>query len=292
MINELRAIAIFVEVVRSGSFRAAAKQLDLSPSAVSYNIAQLEEHVGNALIYRSTRKLSLTREGEHLYEQASESLSNVASCLDKITGNSNVLQGRLKVSATTALLHSNLNRTIAQFCKDNENINFKIHYSDEHIDLVQDGIDVVLRAGVMPDSALKSKLVTHIHRKLVCSKNYFNARPRPKHPKDLDCWNWIRLSMMPNARTFRKSRQQFTTEGISSQLSVNSVDAMTQFCSLGMGLATPPGFLVEKQLKRGSLIEVLPDWSVDPIPVYAVWPGNNVKNKNAHRFIELVQQLV
>ncbi|MEE9319582.1 MAG: LysR family transcriptional regulator [Granulosicoccus sp.] len=291
MINELRAVAIFVEVVRAGSFRGAARQLGLSPSAVSYNVAQLEKHVGNSLIYRSTRKLSLTSKGEHLYEHAGELLSDISASLEDITGNGSALHGRLIVSATTALLHSTLNQKIAQFCKQSPNIDFEIHYSDERQDLIRDGIDLVLRAGDMPDSSLKSRLVSRIERKLVCSRSYYKSHKPPQKPEELDTWRWIRLTMMPGGRTLRKAGKSFTTTGVASQISVNSVDAMTQFCSQGMGLATPPTFLVEKLLKRGSIIEVLPEWQVDSISVYAVWPGNHVRNKNAQKFVELVTDM-
>lgn len=288
MIDELRAVAIFVEVARAGSFRGAAKLLKLSPSAVSYNVAQLEKRVGNALIYRSTRKLSLTKEGEHLYEHASELLSGVTTTLDQITGNSSALNGRLIVSATSALLHSDLNKKIALFCKENPNVDFELHYSDERQDLIRDGIDVVLRAGEMPDSSLKSKLVFHIERKLVCSKSFYKTQKPPRKPEELDSWRWIKLTMMPAGRTLRKAGKTFTTSGTSSQISVNNIDAMVEFCLQGMGLATPPAFLTEKLLKRGSLIEVLTSWKVDSIPIYAVWPGNSVRNKNVQKFVELV----
>ena len=150
---------------------------------------------------------------------------------------------------------------------------------------------MVLRAGDMPDSSLKSKLVCRIERKLVCSRSYYKSHKPPRKPEDLDNWRWIRLSMMPAGRTLKKSGKSFITVGESSQISVNNIDAMLQFCSEGMGLATPPAFLVDKLVKRGTLIEVLADWQVESIPVYAVWPGNSVRNRNAQKFIELVSDL-
>jgi len=144
----------------------------------------------------------------------------------------------------------------------------------------------------MPDSSLKSKLVTHIERRLVCSKKYYNAHKPPRNPEDLNSWQWIRLSMMSPGRVLRKSGKAFSTAESASQLSVNNIDAMLKFCTLGMGLSTPPAFLVEKLIKRGSLIEVLPDWRVESIPVFAVWPGNRVRNRNAQKFIDLMLDLV
>lgn len=291
MINELKAIAIFVEVVRAGSFRGGARQLGLSPSAVSYHVAQLEKRVGNALIYRSTRKLSLTQEGEQLFHDASELLSGIAGSLENIAGQGSELHGRLTISATTALLHSPLSEKIARFCKTHPRVGFEIRYTDERQDPVAGGIDLVLRAGDMPDSSLKSRLVFQIKRKLVCSRAYYKTHAVPKSPRDLNDWKWIKLTMMSSRRVFGKANRTMEAGADVSQVSVNSVDAMVELCTHDLGLATPPDYLVEKLLKKGSLVEVLPDWQVQPIPVHAVWPGNPVKSRNAHNFIKLISDM-
>ncbi len=108
---------------------------------------------------------------------------------------------------------------------------------------------------------------------------------------ELNKWAWIKLTIMPNERVLRKGRKMFKIQAPSGQLSVNSVDAMVQSCSQGMGLCTPPVFVIDKPLRRGSLVDVLPDWKVDPISVYAFWPKNTVKNKNAQRLIEKLKNV-
>ena len=289
MINDLKAIAIFVEVVRNGSFRRAAHQLNLSPSAVSYNVAQLEKRVGNALLYRSTRKLSLTTEGEHLYQRASTLLAGVRESLSDIAGTDSTIRGRLVISATSALIHSPADQTIARFCKSNPNVDIDIHYTDERQNLIEEGIDLVLRAGEMPDSSLKSRLIMYIERKLVCSKTYYLARSQPQCPSDLSDWQWVKLTMMPDKRTIRKAKSVVDLEVKFQQLSVNNVQAMVNLGILDMGLISPPSYMVKNLLEEGTMVEVLPEWVMDPIPVYAVWPGSTTRNRNVQALVEMIQ---
>ena len=116
MIDELRAMALFAETIKQGSFRGAAKVLNLSPSVVSYQISQLEQRLGSALIYRSTRKLSLTHEGEVLYTHALQMLDCAQQGLSKVAANAQELTGKLTITLLAALIRSPLNQQIARFC--------------------------------------------------------------------------------------------------------------------------------------------------------------------------------
>ena len=101
MIDDLRAMAIFVEAIKQGSFRSAAKELSLSPSAISYNISELEKRLGTALIYRTTRKLSLTAQGKHLYKYANEMIIAAEQGINEISPSSGELRGNLTLSITS-----------------------------------------------------------------------------------------------------------------------------------------------------------------------------------------------
>lgn len=288
MIDDLRAIAIFAEVIRQGSFRAAAKKLGLSASTVSYNISKLEQRVGTSLLYRSTRKLALTFEGECLYRNANDMLTSAAQGLKEITAEGGELRGTLNISATSALIRSRLNNQIAAFHMQNPGIELNISYSDIQHDIIGDGIDIAFRAGEMEDSSLKTKRVGQIERKLVCSKEYFESRKNPTHPSDLEAWDWVRLEMMPNRRTLHHIDKASVSVSIIGKVCVNSVEAMSQLCIQGLGICTPPEYLVEKELSEGDLVEVLPEWTVAPIPISAVWPGNSVINSNTRRLVEFI----
>ena len=285
MIDDLRAIAIFAEMARQGSFRGAAKVLGLSPSVVSYHVSQLEKHVGTALVYRSTRKLSLTHEGEILYQHARDMLASASEGLSKISTENNEPGGKLTITLPSALTRAPINREIAEFCKLHRGIELHILYTDVRQDLIANGIDIAIRVGDMMDSSLKSKRIGQVERKLVCSPDYWTQQVEPNHPQDLASWHWIKLAMLPSSRSLINADKQSEQITFNSQVTVDNVEAMAQFCILGLGLATPPDFLVEEPLASGTLVEVLQEWRVEPIPLYAVWHANASGNSNIRRLL-------
>ena len=288
MIDDLRAIAIFAEMARQGSFRGAAKVLGLSPSVVSYHVSQLEDHVGTALVYRSTRKLSLTHEGEILYRHARDMLTSAREGLNKVSTDNNEPSGKLTVTLPSALTRAPVNYEIAEFCKLHRGIDVHILYTDVLQDLIANGIDIALRVGDMKDSSLKSKRIGQVERKLVCSPDYWAQQAEPNHPQDLASWHWIKLAMLPSSRSLIHLDKQSEQITFDSHLTVDNVEAMTQFCILGLGLATPPDFLVDEPLTSGTLVEVLQEWQVAPIPLYAVWHANASDNSNIRRLLNFL----
>lgn len=288
MINDLRSVAIFAEVAKLGSFRSAASSLGLSPPAVSYHVSQLEARLGTALIYRSTRKLSLTHEGETLFRHAQDMLESAQQGLTVATSKSSEPMGKLVITISTAMTRAPLTRQLAEFASRFKGIKLQIIYSDTRQDLVENGIDLAIRAGDMDDSNLKSRKLGSIRRKLVCTPDYLASRENPKDPRELKTWEWIKLSMLPDERILRKQKKVRRLQ-MFNHVTVDNVEAMTQFCLNGAGLATPPDYLVQQALELGELIEVLPDWKVDPIPVYAVWHGNVTPDSNIRRLLDFIK---
>lgn len=286
MIDDLRAIAIFAESVRQGSFRGAAKKLELSPSVISYHVSELEKRVGTALIYRSTRKLSLTHEGQRLYGHALNMLTSAEQGLSEVFSSGEDLRGKLTIAATSALMRSPLNNQIAAFHKLHPKLELNISYSDIKQDLIAGGIDLAVRAGQMEDSSLKTRRIGQIRRRLVCAPSYLKERTPPVRPKDLEGWNWIRLEMMPGFRTLQKPGRPVVKLRQSGSICVDSAEAMTQLCLQGLGLATPPDYLVEREIAAGTLAVILPDWSVEPMPLHAVWPDNVAANNNTKALVD------
>jgi DNA-binding transcriptional LysR family regulator len=290
MIDELRSMAIFAETIKQGSFRAAAKKLKLSPSVVSYQVTQLEKHLGTALIYRSTRSLSLTNEGKILYQYALSMVESAHQGLNLTTSKQQVLTGALTVTLPSALIRSEISKNIAKFAKRHTLLNLNLIYTDERQNLIEHGIDIAFRAGEMEDSNLIAKRVGEINRKLVCSYEYAQMIETPVTPDDLEKYNWIKLEMLPNRRTLVGANGETVDINFKSNISVNSVEAMTELCINGLGIATPPDFLATRALKNNSLVELLSNWKVEPIPLYAVWPSNVFQSSNAKRLLNFINQ--
>ncbi|MCG9554509.1 LysR family transcriptional regulator [Vibrio sp. Isolate31] len=153
MLNQLRQIVIFAKTVEHGSFRKAAKALHLSPSVVSHHIAKLEEQLGVALLYRSTRKISLTSDGETLLVSAHAMIEAAEDFLNVATKQSAQLMGELSVALPAVLQRTDFVNHIGAFAQLHPNVNIRLDFSDLQRDLVKDGIDVAIRMGSLEDAA-------------------------------------------------------------------------------------------------------------------------------------------
>lgn len=273
MIDELKAMAIFAEVVKKGSFKEAANALSLSPSVVSYHIAKLEEKLGAALIYRSTRKLSLSFDGEKFYTHVLKMLEAANQGIELLSHNQKEPRGKIKMSMPTALSHSYLNQRLASFCQSYPNVTLNIEFSDSRINIIDDSVDLTIRAGNLEDSNFICKRVGTLKRVLVCSPSFYLQHSPPSSLDDITHWMWIKLSQLSNERTFEYSGKRQTIS-LKNQLEVNSVEAIHQFCLSGVGLAILTDSLAADGVAAGNLQYVLPHWKVQPLPLYAIWPQN------------------
>lgn len=289
MIDKLRALAIFARVVEAGSFCTAANMLKLSPSVVSHHIAQLEEQLGVALLYRSTRRLSLTHEGEKLFMNAEAMLQAAEKGLNSITYHATEPIGKLNLTLPAMLTKSPLVDDIAAFAKEFPKIALSISFNDTQQDLIREGIDLAIRIGNLKDSALKTKLLFTMTRKLIATPSIISKYKAPKHPLDLLKWDWIGLKMRPNTKIFISQNDKTCLINFEPKIIVDSIDATHQLAIAGLGLATPPTFLVAQDIHHGYLIELIPEWQVESLPVYAVWPPNVSKESLTFRFMAFLE---
>ena len=204
MIDELRGIAIFVETIKSGPFKGAAEKLGLSPSVVSYHISQLEARLGNALIYRSTRKLSLTSEGATLLRYGEKILAEAILGKNLASSSCAVPSGVLKVSVPSALTRGPIADKIMAFSQSHPKISLWIDYTDERLDIIAEAYDLAIRVGDLPHSMLKMKQLGVLDRIAVCSPHYYKKQPEPTHLEDLAGWNWIKHDMVLDEGVFSK----------------------------------------------------------------------------------------
>lgn len=288
MINELKAMAIFAEVIKRGSFRAASKVLNLSPSVVSYHISKLEAQVGAALIYRSTRKLSLTAQGEVFFKHIEQMLVSAHQGLDLVSSEALEPIGKISVTLPSSLAKSPLNQKIAQFVSAYPKVEINLSYSDNRENIIDKSIDLAIRAGDLADSSHKAKQIGVIERRLVCSHNYFKAKKTPKTIEDIQSWDWVALNQLPKYREFKHERLGEQTVDFNKYITVNSVEAMSHFCELDLGLATLAEYQVVDLIKKGKLIPVLPEWKVASIPLHALWPNNVYENSLVKRLLKII----
>ncbi|NKB60773.1 MAG: LysR family transcriptional regulator [Gammaproteobacteria bacterium] len=290
MLNELRQIAIFAKTVDHGSFRGAAKALRLSPSVVSHHVGQLEERLGTALLYRSTRKLTLTQDGKCLLAAAHNMINAAEAGLQHIANQTHQLSGVLRLTAPAVLAPSNLMDQLAEFTIRYPRVNLSVDFSDDRRDIINDGYDVAIRVGELKDSSLKSIKLFDIHRQLVVAPSYLKTRPKPLSPSELSDWDWLELAPVWRKKpTFCKAGKRQLVSKQNSRISVNNVQALSQLTRAGAGIAIVPELIAEPDIVKGNLVHLLPDWITDPVATFAVWPSNAPKHGLIKHFVDFLK---
>lgn len=288
MISKLRGMAIFATVVDQGSFRAAATHLGLSSSWVSEAVSELEKEIGVTLIYRSTRSLSATPEGELLYEQAQVMLSAAEMGLDAVAPRSKDPSGVLRASLPAFVANTLLMDTIEEFAAEYPNITLKLDFSDHQRDLIGEGFDVGVRIGRLKDSELVSRNLGYVPRLLVVSKSYAARHDSPRHPSDLEGWEWVNFSA--RGEQFKLTDQDGQTVQIKGRgkTTVNSADATYQLVLRGFGISPLPENIVRDGIASGDLMHLLPKWSLEPLGLYAVWPARSQRENLTRLFLNFL----
>lgn len=288
MVNYLKHMAIFALVVDQGSFRAAAKSLALAPSRVSETVSDLESYLNVTLLNRTTRKLSLTHEGRIFYKHVAEMTRHAEAGLNALNTASQAYVGKLKLSLPAFLTESVVSKALAEFSSLHPNVALSLNYTDQQVDIIQEGIDLSIRVGWLADSSMLSRKIGQSRRLLVASKQYVAARPEPKHPTDLNNWDWIDFMMRPSSIEFTSESGETVTISEHAKIKVNSANALAYFAEQNMGLTILPEHLAEGPLRSGQLVHILPDWRLKSMGYYAVWPD---KSRRENLTLQLVRFL-
>jgi len=290
MIDDYRGLAVFVAVNEAGSFSGAGRRLKLSTSVISHHVSKLEAKVGASLFFRSTRALSLTPEGQAILPAARAMVDAADQALDILTETSDEPTGALRVTLPAFGERSPLQRTILRFAREYQMVALSIHTSDYPVDLVKEGFDLAIRLGVLRDSAMMSKRIGSFGRKLVASPAYLAQRPKIKTLEDLRACDFISIAMLPDAITLVHKREEFSFEPENVRLEVHSLASAKTAILEGLGIQHLPNSETDQELTDGTLVEVLPQWSLPELGIYAVWPDIGPQKKLTRRLIDFLAQ--
>ncbi|MBT8080001.1 MAG: LysR family transcriptional regulator [Gammaproteobacteria bacterium] len=285
-------MAVFARVVDEGSFRAAAKDLGVAPSRVSQTVSDLEEYLGVTLLYRTTRKLFLSNEGRKFYEHAADLLRSAESGLNELNALSQEPSGELKVSLPAFFASSAISTALAEFARQHPKVSLSLIYTNQVMDILDEGLDLTIRVGWLQDSSMMSRKLGEGRRLLVAGKEYVKAQPAPNDPSDLKDWDWIRFHMRPTTTEFVSESGDKTTITENFRISVNSTEAVWHFACQNMGLALLPEHMIADGLETGELVHVLPQWSVKPLGFYAVWPDKSRRENLTLQLVRFIAERV
>jgi DNA-binding transcriptional LysR family regulator len=264
-------MAIFARVVEQGSFRAAAKDLGLAPSRISETVADLESYIGVTLLYRTTRKIALTNEGQMFYTRVADMLQIADAGLNELNTLASEPMGSLKISLPAFMTSSDMSAALAQFVRKYPQVKLSISYSDLPLGLLGDGFDLNIRLGWLDDSSMMSRKLGEQQRVLVAGAKYAASRPVPTHPKDTESWDWIKYQQRANSIEFTSKNGELVSISGEHQLQVDNIDALFYFTCQNLGVTVLPWHLAQSGFRSGELVRLLPDWKLRPLGCYAVW---------------------
>jgi DNA-binding transcriptional LysR family regulator len=271
---DLNDIVVFTKVVETRSFTGAAEQLGLPKSTVSRKLAQLEERLGVRLVQRTTRKLALTEIGQTYYEHCARIVADVAAAEQLVTDMQASPRGHVRVTAPIDLSARHLGAICAGFVAANPDVTIELDATDRIVDLIEEGFDVAVRFGALPESTLIARRLCKIEMLLVATPGYLARRGTPATIEDLDAHE--RVLFVPSARvqSWTLVQGDATYEfGRPAWFASNNVGAARNAVLAGAGISVLAEFMVAGDIAAGRLVPVLASWRSRPIDVHAVYPA-------------------
>ncbi|WP_447982447.1 LysR family transcriptional regulator [Achromobacter kerstersii] len=283
-------LQLVVELARAGGMSAAARQLDVTPAAVSKRLAQIEARLGVRLFNRSTRRLSLTAEGEVYLESARRILGEIEDLDQLIASRQDSPRGRLKVNAPLGFGRSYIAPAIAEFAKLYPDVSLQLQLTDSPADFVQDAFDVAVRFGDQPDTRLIARKIAP-NRRLVCaSPSYLKTHGVPVTPHDLTRHQCIVLRQNEDAYSlwrFTKGRRSETVK-VRGALSSNDGEVTLTWGLAGLGILQRAEWDLARYLRSGRLVRVLEDYALPQADIYAVFPERHHLSAKVRVFVDFL----
>ena len=287
--DTLSGLLAFVKTADLGSFVAAGRALEISASAVGKSVARLEQEVGVRLLQRSTRRIQLTDEGRLFHERCRRILDDLDDAQATLSNARETPRGRLRVSAPI-VGHHFLLPVIPSFVARHPEVELDIHFTDRNVDLIDEGIDVAIRSGDLPDSRLVSRPLNHFRLLLCASPDYLARHGTPMVVRDLEQRATIRFRHPSSGKLLdwpmlEKSAIDSQTR-LRTVLACNNMEAVLGATVRGLGIACMPDFLAREMLADGRLVCVLDAQLSAGGRFRALWPSSRHLSPKVRVFVD------
>jgi len=288
--DRLAAIEMFIRVVETGSFSAAARHYDVGQPAVSKAVAQLEEWLGVKLLLRSTRALTPTEAGHSFYQRARRAVEETDEAVLAARGTASGLSGRLRVSAAVCFARLHIVPRLPEFMNEHPNLELELVLDDRNIDLVDEGIDLALRMGALADSNMTARRIAEARRRIIGTPNYFERHGKPMVPADLLAHQAVIYTRDGGGEdfTFRKETAEVSVK-MQGRVKITATEGLRAAVLADMGLAIASEWAFTPELKSGAVVSVMDDWMLPPISLSAVYPTGRLASTKARQFTAFVE---
>ncbi len=289
--DRLAALEIFVQVVDTGSFSAVARRQHIGQPAVSKAVVQLEQWLGVSLLLRSTRSVVPTEAGRIFYERAKRTIDEADEAVMAAQGSANSLSGTLRVSASICFGRLHIIPRLSAFLAENPDLALELVLDDRLVDLVNEGVDVALRTGVLPNSNMTARRIAEGRSMAVATPGYLQRHGVPTSPEELTNHEAIILTRGGgrDSFTFRKADAEVFVP-LQGRLKVTQAEGLREAVNCDLGLAVSSEWLFTPELKSGKVVPILQDWSLPPTSLSAVYPTGRLASTKARAFVSFVER--
>lgn len=286
--SKLKELESFVQVAKKGSLTAAAATEGVTPAIIGRRLDALEDRLGVRLLMRTTRKLTLTQEGEAFLEDCQRILTDLANAEAQLTLGSARASGHLKVTAPAGFGRKHVAPLLRAFLRSHPEVSASLDLSDRTVDLVSEGIDCAVRLGGLVDSSLVAVRLGEMKRVVVGSSAYLQQRGVPRSLSDLPQHDCLALSTQPGWDFLQEGRSLlFKPPG---RFVCNDGAVLHEWALAGMGLAWRSLWEVGEDLRWGRLVSVLDEHATPPVGIHAVFPQRRHLPLRVRLFIDLLKE--
>ncbi|MFD2056967.1 LysR family transcriptional regulator [Mesorhizobium calcicola] len=286
-------IVVFARVVEAGSFTAAARLLAMPKTTVSRRIAALEREVGVRLLQRTTRSLNLTDAGRLYYEQSSQGLRTIEEANLRLAEARAEPSGTIRISAPVGFGGHFLIRTVVDFLAMYPKTNVELRLTDDRLNLVEDGIDLAFRTGILRDSTLIARKLGSAHRLLCASPDYLARHGMPESPADLTHHRCVIAGPSASgAHWVLDGPHGQETVIVAGRFAANEMQAVVAAALAGFGIAQLPQPIAEGLIDDGRLQHILRDYTTPAGGLHALYPSSRHLSPLVRAFIELASERI
>jgi len=282
----------FAAVVETGSFTAAAEQLGLSKSFVSKQVSLLEEELGTRLLYRTTRKLSLSDEGTGFYKHCQLIMAEAHNARAEVMESQQNPRGRIRLTVPQSLILSGLGKVFCKFQERYPEIELDVSVSGRVVDLIDEGIDIALRVGQLEDSTLISRRLASCTFQVVASSNYLKRHGNPTLPADLTQHTCLVYgdSKLNRSWPFQMPDGEIVSVRVQGNLVTDDGNLIIDAVLGGAGIGFGPSYMFQRHVDSGDLSVLLRDFYQPPVAVSALYPHNRNLSRRVRVLIDFLAE--
>ena len=293
--DQIQAMRIFVRVVEAGTFTRAADSLSLPKATVTKHVQALEERLRVKLLNRTTRRVTVTPDGAAYYDRTVRLLTDLADIEASMTNARANPRGRLRIDVGTSVAQLLIIPNLAEFHARYPDIQVDLGVSDRIVDLIGDNVDCVIRGGELSDQSLVARRVGNLEFITVASPDYLARKGTPTHPLEIEEKHASVIYFSPQSGRhypleFVKGSESIDITG-PYQLSVNEANAYVTSVLAGLGIGQITSYQAQQHLQNGALVQLMPEWTQPPLPVYVVYPPNRHLSAKVRAFVDWAAEL-